>query len=96
MPSSHRDRSPYKFAEEPAGTMLSSVIHFIISNRWRRTRGEFCGSGGDVSYISPEARVFANHPPRKIRALVRYVLRELNRSLGRLYSAFVDFSRATG
>ena len=41
--------------------------------------------GGLFSYISPEARVPAYHPLRKIRALVRDVLSELDRSLGRLY-----------
>jgi hypothetical protein len=35
----------------------------------------------------PEARVPANHPLRKIRELVRDVLGELNRSLGRLYAS---------
>jgi transposase len=39
------------------------------------------------SYISPEARVPPNHPLRKIRALVRDVLGELNRSLGKLYAS---------
>ncbi|MCA1459053.1 transposase, partial [Bradyrhizobium sp. BRP22] len=39
------------------------------------------------SYISPEARVPLNHPLRKIRALVRDVLSELNRSFGKLYSS---------
>jgi hypothetical protein len=50
-------------------------------------RGAFADQGGLFSYISPEARVPANHPLRKIRALVRDVLRELNRSLGRLYAS---------
>jgi hypothetical protein len=39
------------------------------------------------SYISPEARVPPNHPLRKIRALVRDVLGELNHSLGKLYAS---------
>ena len=43
--------------------------------------------GGLFSYISPEARAPANHPLRKIRAPVRDVLSELNRSLGRLYAS---------
>ena len=43
--------------------------------------------GGLFSYIAPEARVPANHPLRKIRELVRDVLGELNRSLGRLYAS---------
>ena len=39
------------------------------------------------SYISPEARVPANHPLRKVRALVRDVLSELDRSLSKLYAS---------
>jgi hypothetical protein len=50
-------------------------------------RGAFADQGGLFSYISPETRVPPNHPPRKIRALVRDVLGELNRSLGRLYAS---------
>src|ERR1700679_1926876 len=50
-------------------------------------RGRFADQGGMFSYISPEARVPPNHPLRKIRALVRDVLEELNRSLGRLYAS---------
>jgi transposase len=49
-------------------------------------RGAFEDQGGLFSYISPEARVPASHPLRKIRELVREVLGELNRSLGRLYA----------
>src|SRR5580700_10008629 len=47
-------------------------------------RGTFVDQGGLFSYIAPEARVPANHPLRKIRELVRDVLGELTRSLGRL------------
>ena len=50
-------------------------------------RGAFADQGGLFSYISPEARVPANHPLRKVRELVRDVLSELNRSLGRLYAS---------
>lgn len=50
-------------------------------------RGAFADQGGLFSYISPEARVPANHPLRKIRELVRDVLSDLNRSLGRLYAS---------
>jgi hypothetical protein len=50
-------------------------------------RGVFADQGGLFSYISPEARVPPNHPLRKIRDLVRGVLRELNRNLGRLYAS---------
>ena len=50
-------------------------------------RGIFSDQGRLFSYISPEARVPANHPLRNIRALVRDVLEELNRSLSRLYAS---------
>ncbi len=50
-------------------------------------RGAFADQGGLFSYISPEARVPASHPLRKVRALVREVLGELNRSLGKLYAS---------
>jgi len=50
-------------------------------------RGAFEDQGGLFSYISPEARIPARHPLRKIRELVREVLGELNRSLGRLYAS---------
>src|SRR6476659_4478761 len=50
-------------------------------------RGTFVDQGGLFSYIEPEARVPANHPLRKIRELVRDVLGELTRSLGRLYAS---------
>ena len=48
-------------------------------------RGAFEDQGGLFSYISPEARIPASHPLRNIRELVREVLSELNRSLGKLY-----------
>jgi transposase len=50
-------------------------------------RGAFVDQGRLFSYISPEARVPANHPLRKIRELVRDVLGELNRSLSKLYAS---------
>ena len=50
-------------------------------------RGTFTDQGQLFSYISPEARVRADHPLRKIRKLVRDVLGELNRSLSRLYAS---------
>src|ERR1700730_18011257 len=50
-------------------------------------RGRFVDQGGLFSYIAPKARVPANHPLRKIRELVRDVLGELTRSLGRLYAS---------
>ena len=50
-------------------------------------RGAFSDQGGLFSYISAEARVPKDHPLRTIRALVREVLNELNRSLTRLYAS---------
>src|SRR5579862_5928887 len=50
-------------------------------------RGKFEDQGGLFSYISPEKRVPANHPLRKIRLLVRDVLKELTHSLGKLYAS---------
>jgi transposase len=50
-------------------------------------RGKFHDQGGLFSYISPEARVPMNHPLRKIRDLVREVLGDLSRSLGKLYAS---------
>src|ERR1700716_3124545 len=52
-----------------------------------RMRGAFADQVGLFSYISPEARVPANHPLRKIRELVRDVLGEMNRTLGKLYAS---------
>lgn len=49
-------------------------------------RGGFEDQGGLFSYISPEERVPASHPLRKVRGLVREVLTALNRSFARLYS----------
>ncbi len=53
-------------------------------------RGAFFDPGKLFSYLSPEARVPARHPLRKIRELVRDVLGELNRSLGKLYGLGPD------
>src|SRR5258705_12949695 len=50
-------------------------------------RGRFTDQGGLFSYIAPDKRVPANHPLRKVRELVRDGLRDLNRSLGRLYAS---------
>ena len=50
-------------------------------------RGAFVDQGRLFSYILPEARVPANHPLRKVRALVRDVLSDLNRSFARLYAS---------
>lgn len=49
-------------------------------------RGAFEDQGKLFSYISPAARVPANHPLRKVQDLVRDVLHDLNRSFSRLYA----------
>jgi transposase len=49
-------------------------------------RGEFQDQGGLFSYVDPEKRIPAEHPLRQVRALVREVLKDLNRSFSRLYS----------
>ncbi|MCK1452332.1 transposase [Bradyrhizobium sp. 35] len=63
------------------------MIHFIISNRRRRS----CAAGLRIrarlfSYVARK-RVPANHPLRKVRELVRDVLSDLTRGLGRLYAS---------
>jgi transposase len=50
-------------------------------------RGAFVDQGRLFSYISPEARVPTSHPLRKVRALVRDVLVELNGSFSKLYAS---------
>jgi transposase len=49
-------------------------------------RGTFDDQGQMFSYISPEGRVPADHPLRKIREVVRAVLKELSPSFARLYA----------
>ena len=49
-------------------------------------RGRFRDQGGLFSYISPEDRIPADHPLRKVRELVREVLKELSHGFGKLYS----------
>lgn len=49
-------------------------------------RGEFRDQGGLFSYIDAASRIPADHPLRQVRMLVRAVLKDLNRSFGRLYS----------
>ena len=49
-------------------------------------RGTFQDQGGLFSYVSPESRVPATHPLRKVRALVGDVMEELSRGFARLYA----------
>jgi transposase len=50
-------------------------------------RGRFRDQGGLFSYLSPEARMPAEHPLRQIRELVRAVLKDLSHSFAKLYSS---------
>ncbi|MGH8141418.1 MAG: IS5 family transposase [Steroidobacteraceae bacterium] len=50
-------------------------------------RGRFRDQGGIFSYISPEARVPAEHPLRPIRGLVRDTLKEMSHGFGHLYAS---------
>ena len=50
-------------------------------------RGTFDDQGRLFSYISPEQRVSARHPLRKIRELVREVLSDLDRDFRKLYAS---------
>jgi transposase len=63
------------------------MIRFKHLESGASMRGRFIDQGGLFSYVSPEARVPPNHPLREIRELVRDVLRDLNRGLGKLYSS---------
>ncbi len=49
-------------------------------------RGTFRDQAQLFSHVSPESRVPPGHPLRKICGLVRDVLKELSRSLARLYA----------
>ena len=49
-------------------------------------RGRFRDQGKLFSYLSPESRVPAGHPLKRVRQLVQDVLTELSPSLGRLYA----------
>src|SRR5665213_3161438 len=49
-------------------------------------RGRFEDQGKLFSYVSPEARVPADHPLRAMREIVRSVLRELHGDFAKLYS----------
>ena len=49
-------------------------------------RGRFRDQGKLFSYLSPESRVPAEHPLRRVRQLVRDVLTELSPNFGQLYA----------
>ena len=50
-------------------------------------RGGFVDQGGMFSYVLPEQRIPADHPLRRIRALIREVLRDMDRCFRKLYSS---------
>ena len=63
------------------------MIRYRGSGLGGEMRGRFRDQGGLFSYISPEKRVPAAHPLRRVRDLVRAVLKELSSSFGRLYAS---------
>src|SRR6266513_5510221 len=73
--------------KNPSPTQEFADSFFSDESAEGKMRGGFVDQGRLFSYISPEARVPANHPLRAIRALVRDVLTELDRSLWRLYAS---------
>ena len=82
----NRPHASSSLLKNPLATERGLMIYFVISNR----RGRSCAAGdqgGLFSYIAPDKRVPANHPLRKVRELVRDVLSDLNRSLGKLYAS---------
>jgi transposase len=73
--------------KNPSPTQEFADSFFFDESAEGKMRGGFVDQGRLFSYISPEARVPANHPLRAIRALVRDVLIELDCSLSRLYAS---------
>jgi transposase len=49
-------------------------------------RGRTSDQSGLFSYVSPEARVPATHPLRRVRALMREVFKDMSRSFSALYA----------
>jgi transposase len=78
---------PSSLLKNPRHSECIVIQFFYHESVGAGMRGAFVDHGGLFSYIAPEARVPANHPLRKIRELVRDVLGELNRSLGKLYAS---------
>src|SRR5262245_6018931 len=86
-PARHGRNDPSSLLKNPRQNESSLIQFFYHESVEARMRGAFTDQGQLFSYISPEARVRTDHPLRKIRKLVRDVLRELNRSLSRLYAS---------
>jgi transposase len=79
-------RSPSSLRKNPSPTQEFADSFFFDESAEGKMRGGFVDQGRLFSYISPEARIPANHPLRAIRALVRDVFAELDRSFSRLYA----------
>ena len=62
------------------------MIHFVPGMGCTGMRGRFRDQGGMFSYVSPESRVPASHPLRRVRVLVREVLGGLSRRFSALYA----------
>jgi transposase len=94
MVSSSGDRSGLNISwirssslrKNPSPTQEFADSFFFDESAEGKMRGGFVDQGRLFSYISPEARIPANHPLRAIRALVRDVFAELDRSFSRLYA----------
>ena len=69
------------------------MVHFTLALGCEVMRGRSRDQGGMFSYVSPESRVPASHPLRRVRRLVREVLGGLSRSFGTMY-ARLEYSRA--
>jgi hypothetical protein len=78
---------PSSLLKNPRHSECVVIQFFYHESAGAVMRGAFMDQAGLFSYIAPEARVPANHPLRKIRELVRDVLGELNRNLGKLYAS---------
>src|SRR6516225_1607799 len=76
-PSRRLSRSTSSLLKNPRQNESSLIQFFYHESVEARMRGAFVDQGQLFSYISPEARVAANHPLRAIRALVRDVLSAL-------------------
>jgi transposase len=78
--------TPSSLRKNPSPTQEFADSFFFDESAEGKMRGGFVDQGRLFSYISPEARIPANHPLRAIRALVRDVFAELDRSFSRLYA----------
>jgi transposase len=86
LPLSPLAQRPSSLRKNPSPTQEFADSFFFDESAEGKMRGGFVDQGRLFSYISPEARIPANHPLRAIRALVRDVFAELDRSFSRLYA----------